>query len=109
MKKLDRNRKYGMVYGHAEAKFMQDGTLFNGAGYELGFSPEPESEADDKPQVVEQTSNNAERIAMLNKMAIPKLRKLVDAVAGQLDIDPPEGGKGAKARYVKFLVDNTTE
>ena len=32
---LDRNRSYGTVVGHPEAKFEQDGRLFNGAGEPL--------------------------------------------------------------------------
>lgn len=110
MKKLDRNRKYGTVYGHDTYKFFQEGVYFDGQGNAVGGSekstPTP---AETPPQVVENKADNSQRIAKLNKMAIPTLRKLVDQVAEQLGIDAPEGGKGAKGRYVKFLVDNTTD
>jgi hypothetical protein len=111
MKELDRNRKYGVVYGHAVYHFMQDGVYFDAQGKVVGGKEKASTAkaSEDPPQVVENTADNSPRIAKLNKMAIPKLKRLVKTVSEQLGIDAPEGGKGAKARYVRFLVDNTTD
>lgn len=110
--KLDRNRKYGTVYGHDTYRFQQDGVYFDGQGNSVGGSKKPDvTPAAEPPQVVEnpEAEAKAERLKKLNKMSVAKVRVLAQKVAEQLDLDMPEGGTGAKGRYVKFLVDNTTD
>lgn len=112
-KLLDRNRKYGTVYGHKSFRFHQDGVYFDAKGFPAGGkSTKAAVKAapdDEPPVVVENVADNSQRIAKLNKMSVPALKKLAVKVADQLDLEMPEAGKGAKARYVRFLVDNTTD
>ena len=113
-KTLDRNRKAGIVYGHDEYKFCQDGQYFDNYGNLCGAADTPKSQPDKAdtggaPEVVELTEDNSKRIKKLNKMSVPALKKLATALSEQMNLDVPEGGKGAKGRYVRFLVDNTTD
>lgn len=44
--KLDRERPFGVIYGHAKAAYEQDGVLFNGAGKPIDEATTKEIEKD---------------------------------------------------------------
>lgn len=110
--KLDRNRKYGVVYGHAEKCFMQDGNYFDGQGTLIGKQTKPSQPvpAQEPPAVAENPDGASERVNKLNNMHIAKLKKMALKLAEQLGVDaPPTTGKGVKAKLVKWIADNTTD
>jgi hypothetical protein len=109
MTKLDRNRKYGTVYGDPEKFYYQDGVFFDARGLAVGEADSVEPTPTEEPvSVVENKDGKAERIAKLKGLHIAKLRKIAATLADELGIDPPDmKGKGVAAKLVKWIADRT--
>jgi hypothetical protein len=100
------------VYGDPVESFYQDGHFFDGTGkYVRSADGSKPVEVKEPVAVVEQTEDpgKADRIKALQKLAVPKLRKLAEEISEATGTDMPESGKGAKARYVKYIADNTSD
>ncbi len=111
-RRLDKNRKYGNIFGVDEhgAVFTQDGRNFNGQGLEVGpgvseeledplrpgaagpIAPEP------TPPVVTVATDTATELKTLHPAQIKKL--VEDAGL------TPFGGAGSKAKNVALLLEN---
>lgn len=113
MKMLDRNRKYGTVYGDDTKCFYQDGVFFDGQGRALdaGKEAEERSEPVGEPvQVIDQDDGKAKRIAALKEMHISKVRKLAEQVADTTGVKLPKvSGAGVKNKLIKWIADHTTD
>lgn len=117
-KTLDRNRRYGMVYGDEVEKFYQDGCFFNGRGEFVrtkdgkpGKAPaeRPESLKEAvAPTAPSDPVPSDDRAEKLQKLHISKLKKLAASVAEQAEVELPEiAGAGAKPKWIKWILDNT--
>ena len=108
VRKLDRDRYYAVVYGDPKRAFYQDGIFFSadGAAVDGKDGPVEKVTSEDPPVVVEQAKKAAPKID-LNGMHITKLKRLAEQVNAQTGEPLPEGGAGAKARLVKYILDNT--
>jgi hypothetical protein len=111
--KLDRNRKHGTVYGDDAEKYYQDGNFFDGQGNFVrsasGNRVEPKDDGEAPGVAQLKDEGKAARIKELGTQSIPALRKLVEQVEAATGKKAPEGGSGAKARYVQYIADNTTD
>ena len=115
VRKLDRDRKYGTVYGDEEnhpkrpKKFYQDGMYFDGAGVAIEGSeieqPKP-TPVSDPPQVID-TPSSSDIILRLNAMSVPKLKKTAKAVNEATGEELPQmSGTGVKARLVAYIAEH---
>lgn len=115
VRKLDRNRKYGITYGDEAAnperprKFYQDGMYFDGAGIaiegsEIKVATLPPT--NDPAEVVEIDDTVSDNIKVLKDLPIPKLKQMAEALSEATGLDLPEYGKGVKARLVKYIAEN---
>lgn len=109
--KLDRNRRYGIVYGDPVKCYYQDGVFFDGQGRAVGAASREEPEPASEPvAVVERDDSKAKRIATLEKVHVTKLKHMAEQLAEQLDVKLPKmSGKGVKAKLVAWIADNTTD
>ena len=109
MKKLDRSRKYGTVYGDPEKFFYQDGVFFGANDLAVGEAESVEPVPTQEPvSVVENKDGKADRIAKLKEVHIAKLKKMAATLAEELGVDPPRvAGTGVKAKLVKWIADRT--
>lgn len=111
--RLDRGRYYGQVYGDPVEKFYQDGKFFDGMGNCVRCadgSPVPQVKAQPEEAVTnvpDEDDGKVQRIKALRKNTFPALKKMAEQVSEATGDPLPEGGPGAKARFVAYIAERT--
>jgi len=114
--KLDRNRRYGIVYGDESEnpqrprKYYQDGMYFDGAMVAIEGSAQPKHvpPPSNTPVAVaeEKSTINKDIFKQLDAMSVPALKKIGAKVEKATGIEQPDGGTGVKARLVAYIAEN---